>query len=216
MFNAILFDLDGLLIDSEIVSFKIYQTILSSFDIPFSQAEYAKDFSGKSEIHNLSLLIERYQLPFDITDGLKLVKELEKQYDFTLKKGAKALLDFCKQKNYKLAVASSSTRQRAINILTKHNIVDHFDAFVFSEDIEKGKPNPDIFLKAAEKLNIPFNHCLVLEDSEAGIEAAHRANIPVICIPDLKIPAPVFLKKCEAVLNSLEEMIDYLHLKNEL
>lgn len=210
MIQAILFDLDGLLIDSEIVSFKIYQSILKSFSYSFTLAEYAKDFSGKSETDNLSLLIERYRLPFNLDDGLKLVKELEESFDFHLKSGAKALLNECKQKKYKLAVASSSTRQRAINILTKHEIIDYFDTFVFAEDIEKGKPNPDIFLKAAQKLNVPVYHCLVLEDSEAGIEAASRANIPVICIPDLKVPNKQLLNQCQDVFSSLNEVIDYL------
>ena len=94
--------------------------------------------------------------------------------------------------------------------MRQHNIVEYFDEFVFGNEVKKGKPNPDIFLKACDKISVNPEECLVLEDSESGIHAAYSANIPVICIPDMKVPNQYYLNMTKAVLSSLEEVIYYL------
>lgn len=127
-----------------------------------------------------------------------------------LKHGAKELLLYLKENHYKVGLATSSTEDRALNILKQHSIIDYFDEFVFGHEVEKGKPNPDIFLKACEKLIENPDNCLILEDSEAGIQAAYLANTPVICIPDMKKPSKKFLDLSLLVLNDLNEVIDYL------
>lgn len=145
--------------------------------------------------------------------GLEKVLEVENRLlaqGVDLKRGARELLEYLKKNHYKMAIASSSTKDRALNILKQHNIMEYFDDFVFDHEVEKGKPNPDIFLKACEKLGEKAEDCLVLEDSEAGIQAAYSANIPVICIPDMKKPDKKYLDKSLAVLNSLDEVIEYL------
>lgn len=213
MTKAVIFDLDGLLIDSEIISLKIYQDILRSYDFVFTKEEYARDFSGKTEIANCTLLIKRYNLPLPLDVIMEIVGILEKAYvdkGIDLKKGAIELINYLKENHIQMAVASSSKRERALTILKKHKIDQYFDAFVFAGEVENGKPNPDIFLKAAEKLGAEPKDCLVLEDSEAGIQAAHSANIPVICIPDMKRPHPYFLNMTSGVLSSLEEVINVI------
>ena len=189
MIKAVIFDLDGLLIDSEIVSYKIYKEILNQFGHSFSIEEYAQNFSGKTEVKNVTNLIDTYNLPWTVEVGLENV---------------------LKDNNLKIAIASSSTRDRALTILRQHNIVGYFDEFVFGNEVEKGKPNPDIFLKACDKISENPEECLVLEDSESGIQAAYSANIPVICIPDMKVPNQRYLNMTKAVLSSLEEVIYYL------
>lgn len=81
---------------------------------------------------------------------------------------------------------------------------------VFGTDIQRGKPFPDIFLKACEKLNIKPNEALVLEDSEAGIQAAYNAHIPVICIPDLKYPQEKYVKQTIKIYNTLLDVIPFI------
>ena len=83
-------------------------------------------------------------------------------------------------------------------------------------EVKKGKPAPDVYLKVAEYLRVKPEECLVLEDSEAGIQAAYAAEIPVICIPDLKKPRENYVAKTAAVLASLHEVIDYLKAENEI
>ena len=213
MIKAVIFNLDGLLIDSEIVSYKIYKEILNQFGHSFSIEEYAQNFSGKTEVKNVTNLIDTYNLPWTVEVGLDNVLKVEDKFineGIDLKTGVKKLLTYLKDKNLKIAIASSSTRDRALTILRQHNIVEYFDEFVFGNEIEKGKPNPDIFLKACDKISVNPEECLVLEDSESGIQAAYSANIPVIWIPDMKVPNQYYLNMTKAVLSSLEKVIYYL------
>lgn len=213
MIKGIIFDFDGLLVDTEIISYYIYRDILKEYGHSFSIDEYASDYSGKSEITNMSNLIETYSLPFDLNKGLKVEADTEEKYfsfGVDLKKGVKELLDYLKEHRYKTAIATSSTKDRCLNILKSHGIEGYFDAFVFTNEVKHGKPDPDIFLEASNRLNIMQEECLVLEDSEAGIEAAFRAKIPVICIPDMKKPDPSFAYKTSAVLDDLNQVIIYL------
>ncbi|CUO91402.1 haloacid dehalogenase superfamily%2C subfamily IA%2C variant 3 with third motif having DD or ED [Clostridium baratii] len=213
MIKAVIFDLDGLLIDSEIISYKIYKEILNQFGHDFSMEEYAQNFSGKTEVKNVTNLIDKYSLPWTVEIGLNNVLEIESKFlaqGVTLKTGAKELLEYLKDKCFKIAIASSSTEDRALTILRQHNIIEYFDEFVFGHEVKKGKPNPDIFLKACDKLLERPEECLVLEDSEAGIQAAYSASIPVICIPDMKVPNQHYLDMTKTVLHSLEEVIAYL------
>ena len=107
-------------------------------------------------------------------------------------------------------MASSSTKDRALFALVQHGIDGCFDEMVFGTEVEKGKPNPDIFLKACKKLKVDPEKCLVLEDSEAGIQASYSARIPVICIPDMKKPTIKYQSMTETILPSLLEVIFYL------
>ena len=107
-------------------------------------------------------------------------------------------------------MATSSTKDRAISILKGHDILSYFDEFVFSEDVTLSKPNPEVFLKACEKINVSTNEAIVLEDSEAGIQAAHNAHISVICIPDMKYPDEDYANKTTCILDSLHQVIDYI------
>lgn len=213
MIKAVIFDLDGLLIDSEIISYKIYKEILHQFGHNFTIEEYTQNYSGKTEVKNVTNLINTYSLPWTIEKGLDNVYKIENRFiaqGVDLKYGAKELLSYLKENNFKIAIASSSTRDRALTILKQHNIVEYFDDFVFGNEVEKGKPNPDIFLKACDKLSEKPEKCLVLEDSEAGIQSAYSANIPVICIPDMKVSNDSYLNMTKEVLSSLEEVISYL------
>ena len=213
MTKAVIFDLDGLLIDSEIISYKIYKEILYEFGYEFSKEEYAQNFSGKTETKNVTNLIDKYNLPWTIELGSCRVLEIENKFlaqGVELKPGARELLSYLKENCFKITIASSSTEERALTILRQHNIIDCFDEFVFGHEVKKGKPNPDIFLKACDKISEKPHECLVLEDSEAGIQAAFSANIPVICIPDMKVPNQRYLNMTKAILNSLDEVISYL------
>lgn len=213
MIKAIIFDLDGLLVDTEIISFKVYQQLLKAFNIRFSKEEYSKYYSGKTELNNIKQLTESYHLDWTIDQGIKEVLDLEQIYlseGVLLKPGAKELLSFLKNHNYKIALATSSLKERALNILDTHKLLHYFDVLVFSEDIAKSKSNPEIFLKALNKLDISNQETIILEDSENGILAANKAHIPVICIPDMKIPANDYLDNALAVYRSLNDVKEYL------
>ena len=161
----------------------------------------------------MQAIIARFGLPISVAQGTALVSAQEKMYfarGVPLKTGAKELLVYLKQKGYLIALASSSVRARALEALSQHGIASYFDAMVFGAEVARGKPHPDIFCKACDKLHAAPEDCLVLEDSEAGIQSAFSAHIPVICIPDMRQPGTAFQDMAQAVLPILTDVIDYL------
>ena len=216
--DAVIFDLDGLLADTEIISLKVYQELLKDFGIPFTEETYFREYSGHREEENVQRFLDTYDLPWNFDQTLEKVYELEARIlvkGVNLKKGAKNLLAFLQREGIPIALATSSVESRARMILDSNGILSLFDHLVFAKDVKRSKPYPDIFLKACSDLNVLPENCLVLEDSEAGIEAAYRAGIPVICIPDLKMPAQSFLNKTEQVFQDLDAVRDYLESKRE-
>ena len=216
--DAVIFDLDGLLADTEIISLKVYQELLKDFGIPFTEETYSREYSGHREEENVQRFLDTYDLPWNFDQTLEKVYELEARIlakGVNLKKGAKNLLAFLQREGIPIALATSSVESRARMILDSNGILALFDHLVFAKDVKRSKPYPDIFLKACSDLNVLPENCLVLEDSEAGIAAAYRAGIPVICIPDLKMPAQSFLNKTEQVFQDLDAVRDYLESKKE-
>ena len=213
MVKAVIFDLDGLLVDTETICYRILKEILAQFGFPFALEEYTRDYSGKPETVNAAHLAEAYQLPWTPEETLERILRREEELHaqgVELKPGAKELLAYLRETGRGIAMASSSTRDRALNLLDQHGVTGYFQRFVFAGEVERGKPAPDVFLKACEKLGEAPEDCLVLEDSEAGIQAAHAARVPVICVPDLKTPERRFLDLTAAVCPSLDQVIPYL------
>ncbi|MFR4318094.1 MAG: HAD family hydrolase [Eubacterium sp.] len=120
------------------------------------------------------------------------------------------LLKFLKEKKYKTVVATSSERKRVEFILEKAGIRQYFNDIICGDEVEKGKPNPEIFLRACEKVNVNPENALVLEDSEAGIEAANVGNINVICVPDMKFPDEKYQKMSKEICKNLLEAKIYI------
>src|SRR5207302_1079638 len=104
------------------------------------------------------------------------------------KPGLFPLLDFLERRGVPKAVATSTGRERAMFRLEKCGLRSHFEHIVTGDEVTVGKPAPDIFLKTAEKLGVAPEECFVLEDTEAGVRAAHAARMKAICIPDVKQP----------------------------
>lgn len=218
MIKAVLFDLDGLLIDSEMISYEIYEEIFGEYGYPYSLELYANEYSGKTLMENVARTLKNYPFPMTTEQFVAKIYEIEGRLikrGVPLKPGAVELLQYLQQHGYGAAVATSSIKERALTVIKMHGIEQYFQAGVFAEDLTKSKPDPEVFLKAAEKLGRQPEECLVLEDSAAGIQAASSANIPVICIPDLKEPSEEYLKKTEKVYTVLTEVIGYLEEKNK-
>lgn len=213
MIKAVIFDLDGLLLDSEIVAFKVYEKLGKRFGFEITLPDFMQNICGQPLRRNVAYVNERFQLPWELEEAVEEVLRIEKQIlddGVDMMPGARELLVFLKENGYKTAVASSSARERSMRLLEHHDLVKFFDDFVFGPEVERGKPNPDIFLKAAEKLGVQSENCLVLEDSQAGIQAAYSAGMRVICIPDLKYPTEEYVQMATAVKESLFDVIEYL------
>ena len=213
MIKAVIFDLDGLLLDSEIVAFKVYEELGKRFSFTLTLPDFMENFCGRPLRRNVAYCNERFQLPWSLDEAVEEVLRIEKNIldeGVEVMPGARELLIFLKENGYKTAVASSSARERSMRLLEQHNLIAYFDDYVFGPEVEKSKPNPDIFLKAAEKIGVPPECCLVLEDSQAGIQAGFTAGMYVICIPDLKPPTQEYVDMATDVKESLFDIIDYL------
>lgn len=217
MIKTVIFDLDGLLVDSEFMTYEFYKGLLAEKGADFPLKTYTDIYCGRTAVRNMTELIENYNLPFDVERGMELTHEAEKEYLRTkgvpLKKGARELLDFLKSNGYGIYLASSSGKERAHTILSGNGIDGYFDGGVFGDEIEHSKPAPDVFFKAKEKAGTRAEECLVLEDSDAGIHAAYAAGISVICIPDLKQPSEESRKMARLVLPSLLDVKEVLENK---
>lgn len=213
--TAMIFDFDGVIADTEPVSFEVYCALLKRHGKALTIDEYRTEFCGKTEKRNQRYLVERFGLPITPEESCRDYHDIEKGLfadGVSLKPEVGETLKRLEQAGVRLAVASSSTKSRAIEILAQNGIdADRwFETMVFAEDISRPKPAPDVFAEAARRLGVDPAQALVEEDSEAGIEAAHAAGIPVACIPDMKEPDKAHRSLCAAVLPSLGALANEL------
>ena len=213
MIKAVIFDLDGVVIDSEPIAYSILQELAGAYGHSIPLKDYTTKYLGRTVAKGMETMVNTFNLPISPDELLKKYFEKEKiktEEGIPLKPGARELLTFLKNNGYKIIVASSSTRARAEKILADNDVLKYFDDLIFGYEVPRGKPFPDIFIKACEKLGVEKTEAIVLEDSEAGIDAAFSAEIPVICIPDMKVPDKEHLRKTSFVMNSLFDVIEYI------
>lgn len=214
MIRAIIFDMDGLMIDSERVTFESYQEVLKDMNLTMDRTFYVS-LLGRTKEGIAKQFYDAYghDFPFDqvITKCHEVMAKRFEQEGVPLKPGLLHLLSYLKKEHhYKTIVATSSTRDRVDKILKQAHITDYFDDSICGDEVTKGKPNPEVFLKSCEKLGVKSDEAYILEDSESGIMAAYSANIKVICVPDMKYPEAQYASKCYKIVETLDDVIDIL------
>lgn len=213
MIKAIIFDMDGLMIDSERVTFECYQERLKDMNLTMDE-EFYKTLLGKPIKGIYQRFYDVYGNDFPIQNVIQDVHQLMAERFETegvpVKKGLVELLHYLKDNNYKTIVATSSNRDRVDKFLAQAKITEFFDDSICGDEVTKGKPNPEVFLKSCQKLGVNVDEAIVLEDSEAGIQASYDANIKVICIPDMKYPEKQYEEKTFKILKDLTEVTAYL------
>lgn len=213
MKKAVIFDMDGLMIDSERVTYNEYVKKLAQLGHHDFTEELYRNCLGKNKQGICQVFIDHYGQDFpmdEVWDDVHVwIDESLRQY-VPKKKGLVELLEYLKANNYKTIVATSSGRARVDEILKNADLTKHFDDTICGDEVTHGKPHPEIFLTACQKLDVKPEEALVLEDSEAGILAAYDGHIDVICVPDMKYPEPQFVEKVTKIVDSLDEVIDYL------
>jgi len=185
MIKAVIFDMDGVIIDSEPLHYKVFMDYTSrKFGLTISDTEYSQ-FIGTTNQHIYSTLKEKYNIAGDLTT---LIDEYEdKCRDFLLSEatirpiqGVDVLVKNLHQNKIKLALASSSPRKSIDMVLDMFDMNRFFNVKVSGQEVAHSKPAPDIFLRAAELLNICPTECLVFEDSRNGVVAAKAAGMQCI------------------------------------
>lgn len=189
--KGVIFDMDGLLFDTEQVYQKNWTRLGKELGVEVPDA-FRRSICGTSG-ELMDRLIEQY---FHVKDGHSWAEQVmgwtaeELKKHVPEKKGLHEILDFFKEKKFKMAIASSSRRAQIKNNLRLSHVENYFDAIVSGRDdgIREGKPAPDIFLKAAERIGLPASECYVFEDAYNGIRAASAAGARPIMIPDMVQP----------------------------
>lgn len=187
--KAVIFDMDGVLIDSESIHVAVDQAIFSELGIRVSDEEMSQ-FIGVATTDMWPILKERYKIETSVSTLVKMseVRKVEAFKKMTEKpiEGIPALLKELGSKGYHLAVASSSPMVHIDLILRTIGIKDCFQAFASGEEVKRGKPAPDVYLEAALLVGVEPGACYVIEDSERGVHAAKAAGMICIAYDNVK------------------------------
>jgi haloacid dehalogenase superfamily, subfamily IA, variant 3 with third motif having DD or ED/haloacid dehalogenase superfamily, subfamily IA, variant 1 with third motif having Dx(3-4)D or Dx(3-4)E len=209
MLSAVIFDLDGVLADSEAWWSKIDAKLLADYGVTY-RGEHHQNVVGV----NYRLAVEFYKKAFGLSvpteEMMRRRGEIATEFFVNrigLFPNVKEMLEELRKMKLHLAVATSSVSTSARPFLDRHQLTKFFDVIITGEEVEHGKPAPDIYLCAAEKLGIPSDACLVVEDALPGVAAAKAANMRVAAIPDTRFVDPrEYDKQADYVLNSLKEL----------
>jgi HAD superfamily hydrolase (TIGR01509 family) len=209
MLSAIIFDLDGMLADSEPWWSQIDAKLLAEYGVTY-RGEHHRNVVGVS----YRLAVEFYKKAFGLSvpteEMMRRRGEIATEF-FANRVGLfpkveEVLQELLRMKLH-LAVATSSVGASARPFLDRHQLTGFFEVIVTGEEVERGKPAPDIYLRAADKLGLPADACLVVEDALPGVAAAKAANMRVAAIPDRRFVDPdEYEKKADYVLGSLKEL----------
>ena len=212
-FDAVVFDMDGVIFDSERATMACWLELAKKYGI----RDLEKPFlacTGTNAARTREIMLDTYgqDFPYDAY-AREASRMYHAKYDggrLPLKSGVFEILNFLKQSGKKIALASSSRRQTVVNQLRDAGILDFFGAVIAGDMVEKSKPEPDIFLTACAALGVRPERAYAIEDSYNGIRSASRGGLRPIMVPDL-LPADGEMRQtAEAVLGSLEDVAAYL------
>lgn len=195
MIQGVIFDMDGLLLDSERLYFEAYRETRSALNLPADDALFLA-MVGTNNRHGRTILeaglsgdipLKTFEDHWAETCATAVAKGVP------VKPGVQDLLAQLTAQNTPYAIATSSNTQKAWHHLADAGIDHHFETLIGGDQVQKSKPEPDIYLKAAATLEIAPERCAAFEDSENGVRAAHAAGMVTIQIPDLKAPSDALL-----------------------
>lgn len=219
MNKGAIFDMDGLMIDSEKIVLMGYEFAMNKFGYGREILDIAKGCIGLTYDDTCKKFNEGMGEGFDYDSFKPNVSEFVHNYFRTngvpIKKGLFELLEVLKQEGYKLCVATSTREATAREELTNAEILPHFEDLVGGDNIKNGKPAPDIFLEAAKRISVEPENCIVFEDSINGIKAAYNAGMKPIMIPDMIEPTAEILPMIYKRFNSLDEAIPLIKGKSK-
>lgn len=185
-FKAVIFDLDGTLLDSMWLWKAIDVEYLGSYGIDVPE-DLQKSIEGKSFTETAVYFKERFNIPASVNEIKSIWNKMAREKycnNIKLKAGAREFIEKLHNKSIKLGIATSNSRELTEAALKSRDIYDYFGAVVTGCDVNKGKPNPEIYLKAADLLSVKPADCLVFEDVPQGIMAGKNAGMTTCVVDD--------------------------------
>ncbi len=193
MIKAVVFDMDGVIFDSERLYRKHWK--ISGLEIGISEVEMEEVcnmLAGATKEVNSIRMKERYGNDFDYMSFRKItmdrMDEDIRENGIAVKAGVVELLEYLREKNIKIGLATSTDKVRAEGNLRNAELYEYFDNMVFGQDVDKGKPSPDIYIRACENLNILPEEAIGIEDSINGMKSSYTAGLYTIMVIDLIQP----------------------------
>ena len=211
--SAVIFDMDGLLLDTEPLAARAWGEAACALGVEFDDA-LALALVGRNFVDCTTMIRARYAADYPVD---ALLARWHATYDgiveregLVLKPGVLELLDWLERHGIPRAVATSTRRERARSKLTATGLLPRFRHLVGGDEVASGKPAPDIYLEAARRLDIGAGDCIALEDSDPGIRAALAARMIAIMVPDLRPPPKDLVALDLLVLPSLHDVLRHL------
>jgi HAD superfamily hydrolase (TIGR01509 family) len=209
MISTIIFDMDGVIIDSEPVHYEIETSVMSELGISISEKEYHA-FVGRTAKSMWSELIERFGLSITLDE---VIRKSRDHYHYRLFHtdqphcidGTVALIKGLHEAGKKLVLASSSTLENIRIVMDKHQLTHFFDQIVGGDDVTNGKPDPEIFILASKRAKTLPSRCLVIEDSRNGVAAAKAAGMRCIGFNNPSSPGQL-LYDADLVVTNMSEL----------
>jgi len=211
--QAVLFDLDGVLADSEPLWNEIDAALLAAYGVTYS-GEYKHQVLGKSFPLALQFYKDTFKLPQQIEE--LATRRTEIAADFYAARipifpNVHLVLQTLRAMPLKIGLATSSVGELIKPFLERHQIRPFFHEIVTGEEVQHGKPNPDIYLRAAGKVGVAPEYCLVVEDALSGIQAGKSAGMTVVAIPDARfVDARDYAGKADYLITRVGELPDFV------
>ncbi|MBW7571766.1 HAD family hydrolase [Caproiciproducens faecalis] len=213
MIKAVVLDMDGTMFDTERLcaeGWKKAGEVLGCGNV----MELIEQAMGVSAAAERELFLTKYGPDFPFDEFRKISADYSKDYiqknGVPVKEGLTELLDYLKREGYKIAVATSSSRSSTMSHFERTKLTGYFDQIICGDMLEKSKPDPDIYLKAAQALQVSPQECMALEDSPNGIFSAYRAGMKTVMIPDTVPSNPELEKMLFACVPTLHGVIQLL------
>jgi beta-phosphoglucomutase family hydrolase len=202
-FKGVILDMDGTLIESTEADYLAWKWVFADYNIPFTFEEYQPMLGTKSvDVIKARLTLNDEELAKALKQKMAYFKEVVTKNGIEIVPFADKLFNNLKKYPVKIALATSSRREKMNLLMEKVQFIQHFDAIVTGEEVHNGKPAPDIFLQAAERLQLAPEDCVVVEDTVAGVKAGKNANMKCVAIATTH-PAHL-LHEADLVINTFE------------